>query len=61
MKSNESSEVRHSGLKNIKERLEIFKFNMPNDENIMLIEDLFCDAKPSGTRTTIKVTIDENK
>ncbi len=61
MKSNESSKERHSGLKNIKERLEIFKFNMPNDENIMLIEDLFCEGKPSGTRTTIKVTIDENK
>ncbi len=52
---------RHSGMKNITQRLEIFKFNMPNYENNMLVEDLYCEGKPCGTKTTIKVTIDENK
>ena len=61
MNNARSNEDRHSGLKNIYQRLEIFKFNNPDQDNSMIVEDLFCDGKPCGTKTTIKVTIDENK
>lgn len=61
MQNARSDGARHSGLKNIMQRLEIFRFNMPNQENSMMVEDLYIDGISSGTKTTIKVTIDENK
>jgi LytS/YehU family sensor histidine kinase len=40
-----SNKERHSVLKNIMQHLEIFRFNMPEHENSMLVEDIFCDGK----------------
>lgn len=61
LKEGRLNEDRYSGLKNIMERLEIFSFNNLEQENSLLIEDLYEDGKPSGTRTTLKVTLDVNK
>jgi len=61
MKKGLSTKERYSGLKNIEQRLELFKFNNPENENNILIEDLICDNEACGTRTTIKVTINENR
>jgi len=61
LKKGKSNEDRYSGLKNIMERLEIFSFNNAEQENSLLIEDLYKEGKPSGTKTTLKVTLDVNK
>ena len=52
---------RHSGLKNIMSRLEIFRFNNPHQENSLVVEDLYQDGKASGTKTILKITLDVNK
>lgn len=55
------NENRHSGLKNIEQRLEIFKYNLPSYENSLEVKDLYFENEACGTRATIKVTINENK
>jgi len=56
-----ASDRKSSGLQNIRERLNILKFNNTKGENSMEIIDLYNNGNPSGTRTILKITIGENE
>ncbi len=61
MQAGRFNKDRHSGLKNIMSRLEIFRFNNPDQENSLVVEDLYQDGKASGTKTILKISLDVNK